>query len=243
MESTVRIGYEKPIEIPPMVSGSLDLLSEPYCIRIPDGPFLYANTALANFIGLRSPHEIIGRAYHEISSRWCEDEDVIELWCTQDRDIVINGKPQTMLELHPHAVDSPYICRKVPFYNNDHQCIGAFYSIKFLEVFTPNDFLKGKLPGSLLLNKPDDFFTEGECEIIFFRLQGMSCKNIALILSMSKRTVEKRLANMYVKSGVDTYNDFEAVCHRLKLHRYIPKRIGAYKHIRFLKDYQQYLSQ
>ena len=230
---------ETPIVVPPMLSRSLDLLPDPYCIRIPDNPFLYANLALANFIGVKSPHNIIGRLYHEISSNLCSLEETIDEWNQQDRNLVITRKSQSMLELHPHAVDTPYICRKVPFYNNDHQCVGVFLSIKYLEVFTPNDFVKGKLPGSLLLNKPDDFFTEKECEIIFFRLQGTSSKEIAEILCLSKRTVENRIAGMYLKAGVNHFDDFVAFCQQRHLHRYIPSRIVTYKKIGFRKDYEQ----
>ncbi len=218
---------------------SLDLLPDPIAIRTPDGHFLYANLALAKLSGLRSPYEIMGRVDYEIPSLLFEDEDVLDAWRDQDKNIVSSKRTLAMLEVHPGAVDSPLICRKVPFYNNNNECIGTFCTIKYLEVFSANDFVKGRLPGSLLLNRPDDFFTERECEIIFFKLQGMSSKEIAKILYLSPRTIENRMANMYLKAGVNHHDDFTAFCQKKNLHRYLPKRLMSNKRIGFSGDYEE----
>lgn len=228
------------IIIPEMLTRSLDLLPDPYAIRTPDGEFLYANLAIAKLAGLRSAHAMMDRIDYEIPSRLFEDENTLEAWRSQDRNIIASRKPLAMLEIHPDAVDSPYICRKVPFYNSENQCIGSFCTIKYLEVFSPNDFVKGKLPGSLLLNRPDDFFTERECEIIFFRLQGMTSKDIAPILFLSARTVENRLATMYSKAGVNHLDDFREFCEKRNLHRYLPQRLISHKRIGFSSDYEEH---
>ncbi|MBP2171308.1 hypothetical protein J2125_004500 [Erwinia toletana] len=204
---------------------SLDLLAEPYCIRTAEGLFLYANMAMAKLSGLRSPHIMMERPDHEIPSLLFDNQEDLEAWRQQDRTVSETRKPLTMLEIHPSAVDSPYLCRKVPFYSHNDECIGTFCTIKYLEVLTPNDFIKGKLPGSLLLNKPDDFFTEKQCEIIFFRLQGVSNKEISQILGLSPRTVENRIAQMYTKARVNHLDDFRQFCESRNLHRYLPKRV------------------
>lgn len=227
------------VVIPPMLSRMLDLLPEPYCIRTPDSPIIYANLAFAKLASLRSVSDIIDRFDYEIPSCLFENADLCEEWRIQDRKILSDRKSQVMLEVHPNAIDYPYICRKIPFYNNDHQCIGAVHSIKYLEIFTPNDFIRGKFPGSLLLNRPNDFFTEKECEIIFFRLQGMSTKEISKIINLSKRTIENRLSAMYLKAGVNHLDDFSEFCEKINLHRYIPKRIISYSKIGFDKDHEQ----
>ncbi|MFS2223143.1 LuxR C-terminal-related transcriptional regulator [Pantoea sp. B65] len=224
------------IIIPEMLTRPLDLLPDPYCVRTPDGRFLYANLALAKLAGLKSAYEIIDRFDYEIPSLLFEDENTLKAWRTQDRNILENRKPLAMLDIHPHAVDSPLICRKVPFYNNNNDCVGAFCTIKYLEVFSPNDFVRGRLPGSLLLNRPDDFFTEKECEIIFFKLQGMSSKDIGNILYLSPRTIENRLANMYTKAGVNHLDDFREFCEARSLHRYLPQRLLSHKRIGFSGD-------
>lgn len=226
------------IVLPDMLTRSLDHLPDPYHIQTHEGLILYANQAVAKLCGLKSAHYMIERMDHEIPARIYEDHDLLDVWHTQDRQIVEKRKALAMLEVHPHAVESPYIIRKVPFYNNEKKCIGVFCSIKYLEIFTPNDFIKGKLPGSLLLNKPDDLFTEKECEIIFFKLQGMSSKEIGKFLFISPRTVENRLANMYVKAGVSHFDDFRHFCESLNFHRYLPRRLLNHKRIGFDGDYE-----
>lgn len=227
------------VEIPDMLTRSLDMLPEPYSIQDNEGRILYANPALAKFCGLKSSHYIMGRLHCEVPSRLYENEESINAWLQQDQKIIKTRKPLSMLEIHPGAVDSPYIVRKVPFYSNDNECIGVFCTGKHLEVFTPNDFIKGKLPGSLLLNKPDDLFTEKESEIIFFKLQGMTSKEIGQILFISPRTVENRLANMYIKAGVNHFDDFRHFCESLNFHRYLPRRLLIHKRIGFDGDYEE----
>ncbi|MCU5772401.1 helix-turn-helix transcriptional regulator [Erwiniaceae bacterium BAC15a-03b] len=225
------------IIVPEMLSRSLDLLPEPYCIRAPDTRVVYANLAMLKLAGLKSNREIVGRLDYEVPSVLFENENTLKAWRDQDSNIIETRKHLAMLEIHPNAVDCPYICRKVPFYNNNNECVGAFLSVKYLEVFTPNDFVRGRLPGSLLLNKPDDFFTEKECEIIFFRLQGMSSKDIGNLLYLSPRTIENRLANMYHKAGVNHLDDFREFCETRNLHRYLPQRLVSNKRIGFSGDF------
>jgi DNA-binding CsgD family transcriptional regulator len=227
------------IVIPEMITRSLDMLPDAYSIQTPEGLILYANPALVKLCGLKSSQHIAERLDHEIPSRLYENEDVLNSWREQDKKIVEKRKPLSMLEIHPEAVDSPYIVRKVPFYNNDNECVGVFCSGKFLEIFSPNDFVRGKLPGSLLLNKPDDTFTERECEIIFFRLQGMSSKEIGSILCLSPRTIECRLSGMYMKAGVNHLDDFRHFCETRNLHRYLPKRLLSRKIVGFEGDYTE----
>lgn len=212
-------------EIDTMITRSLDLLPDPYAIRTLDSRHIYANRAMAKLTGLKSVNDIIDRVDYEIPSLLYENEDSLKEWRLQDKKIVESRQQLAMLEIHPDAIDSPYICRKVPFYNKNGECIGAFCTIKYIETFSPNDFVKGRFPGSLLLNKPDDIFTEKECEIIFFKLQRMSSKEIGKILNISHRTIEKRLLDMYQKIDVNHFEDFRSYCESRNLHRYIPTRI------------------
>lgn len=81
-------------------------------------------------------------------------------------------------------------------------------AFKYVETLSPNDFVKGKFPRSLLLNNPDESFTEKECDIVFFKLQRMSSKEIGKILNISNRTVEKRLLDIYQKINENHFDEF-----------------------------------
>lgn len=217
---------------------TLDQLPTPFFIREKDTTrFIYANMALAKLVGLRSPDAMINRLDDEIPASLFDNPLSAKLWQDQVKHITATQTKLSLLEVHPEAVDCPYISKKFPFYNDDDVCVAMAGTIKYLEVFSPNDFLRGRLPGSLLLSKPDETFTEKECEIIFFRLQGMSSKEIGSILCLSPRTIENRLANMYVKAGVSHLDDFRAFCEHRSLHRYLPQRLLASKRIGFEGDF------
>ncbi|EFL92576.1 PAS and GerE domain-containing putative transcriptional regulator [Candidatus Regiella insecticola LSR1] len=206
------------------ITRSLDLLPDPYAVRGYDSRHLYANLAVAKLVGLRKVGDIIDRLDYEIPSLLYEDEDSLKAWRLQDQRISETRKPLAMLEVHPDAVNSPYIIRKVPLYNSNNEIIGVFCSMKYLEVFSPNDFVRGKLPGSLLLNRPDKSFSEREYEIIFLKLQGMTSKSIGNILCLSPRTIEHALERLYNKAGVNHIEDFISFCEQHDFHRYLPHK-------------------
>lgn len=224
--------------LPKTLTLNFDQISTPLFIREKESTrFIYANIALARLVGLRSPDAIIGRLDDEIPASLFDNEETAQTWQQQVRHVVSTQENLSLLEVHPKAVDCPYISRKVPFYNDTNECIGMVGFIRFLEIFSPHDFIRAKLPGSLQLSKPNSIFTEKESEIIFFRLQGMSSKEISQILCISPRTVEKNLSNMYNKAGVNNFGDFRYFCEDLNFHRYLPQRFLAHKRISF--DYEE----
>jgi DNA-binding CsgD family transcriptional regulator len=222
-----------------MLRQTFNQLPTPFWIRDKDTRYVYANMAMAKLVGLKSPDSIIGRLDDEIQAALFQNDVAAKTWQQQVRHVVSTQAKISLLEVHPGSVDYPYITRKFPFYNENNECVGMAVYAKYLEVFTPNDLIKGKLPGSLLLSKPDDFFTEKECEIIFFKIQGMSSKDIANILCLSPRTIENRLANMYIKSGVNHFDDFREFCEKRNLHRYLPQKLLSNKRIGFDGDFSE----
>ncbi|MBT9429714.1 MULTISPECIES: helix-turn-helix transcriptional regulator [Symbiopectobacterium] len=98
-----------------------------------------------------------------------------------------------------------------------------------MKSFVPNRYIHGRFTDSLLLNKPDDFFTERECEIIFLKLQGRTCKSIGDMLFLSPRTIESYLQRLYAKVGAYHFDDFAEFCHNKNFHRYLPNRFLSCK--------------
>ncbi|WP_413737737.1 helix-turn-helix transcriptional regulator [Sodalis sp. RH21] len=137
------------------------------------------------------------------------------------------------LEIHPHAVDYPFTVNKIPFRNEANKCIGVLVYTKKLEVYTLNDYVKGNMPGSFLLNKPDDFFTERQCEIMFYRLQGLKAKDAAKRLNLSENTICNYMQTLYDKAGVTNLDEFKSFCEQRNYHRYLPKRFISNKPVDF----------
>lgn len=223
------------INLPKMLTSVLDQLPEPYIIKDLQSRYIYANQAVAKLFSLRAPEDMLNKQEYEFKSPLSENELIVDEWQAQDRKISVGRKPLVMLEIHPKAVDYPYMVRKLPFYDNDNHCKGVITCCRNLEVFTLKDFVKGNTPGSLLLTKPDSFFTEKECEIIFLKLQGMTSKEVGARLHISSRTVDNRLMRLYDKTGVNHFDDFSGFCEKRDYHRYLPKKFIQQQKLTFEK--------
>jgi len=209
--------------LPKMLTQTLDQLSEPYIIKDLKSRFIYANQAVAKLFSLRAPDDMLFKQEYEFNSPLTENESIVDAWQAQDRKITLDMKPLVMLEIHPKAIEKPYIIRKLPFYNDNDQCVGVVMYSRSIENFNLNKFIKINAPSSLLLNKPDEFFTEQECEFIFLKLQRMSNKDIANTLQIASATVDQQIGQLYEKCGVTHPDDFIEFCERRNYHRYLPE--------------------
>lgn len=55
----------------------------------------------------------------------------------------------------------------------------------------------------LLMNHPDDWLTERECEVVQQVVRGLTNKVIAETLVITVKTVESHLTHIYSKLGLD----------------------------------------
>ncbi|MCW2473014.1 MULTISPECIES: PAS domain-containing protein [unclassified Symbiopectobacterium] len=212
------------IILPNMLITLLDQHNDAYFIKGMDSRFIYANLSVAKKVGVHSPSDLIDKTEDNIQSRLTEDLSIVKEWQWQDNYVITSRRKLVTLEVNPKAVDCPYIVRKFPFYNENNQCIGVLTNCRTLETFSPSEFINGQRPGSFLLTKPNDFFTENECEIIFLNLQGRTSESIANRLSCSISFVEIVLQKIYLRANVTHFDDFTAFCHHRNYHRYLPKR-------------------
>lgn len=217
------------IKLPGILTNSMNLYPEPFVIRDLENNYIYTNHAAVRMFRVKSENDLLGRSDRDISSKLTENEDVINDWASLCHNVSSGKKKVSSLELHPDAVNLPYIATTIPMLGDAGDCIGVMVYMKSLDVYTLSDFIKGKTPGSMMLRKPGDFFTEKECEVIFLKGQGLSNKEVANLLFLSPRTVENRLHMLYEKTGVNHIDDFISFCQKEKYDRYIPKRFITQK--------------
>ncbi|MBP2170786.1 DNA-binding CsgD family transcriptional regulator [Erwinia toletana] len=212
------------INVPDIMRNSFDRMSEPYSVVNCESRYIYANLALARLVGFNTPDGLIGKLYSEVQARIFDNEKSLNAWWEQDKQVINNPeKSLKMLEIHPEAAISPFTVEKIPLFE-DNKVVGLIHHNRYVEVLKPNDFIRGRKPGSLLLTIPDNDFNEKECEIIFLKLQGITCRQMANMLNRSRRTIENRLQSIYDKMGVSNYEDFTHYCEGKNLDRYLPRR-------------------
>lgn len=216
-----------------MLTNTMDLYPEPFAIKDLDGRCLYANQPLVRMHRLKSVDCLIGKLDSEVRSKLTESENNIQEWKKQCQYVSSTKKKLCALEIHPNAVNLPYITTILPLMNDQNIISGTAIYFRSLDVFTLSDFIKGKKPGSLLLSKPDDFFSEKECEIIFLKMQGLTNREIAEMLCRSPRTIENRIQQLYGKSGSNNLDEFKQFCINRKIDRYLPKRFLTQQKITF----------
>lgn len=211
-------------KLPGILTKSMEFYPEPFVIRDIENNYIFTNQAAVRMFRVRSEKDLIGKKDQEISSKLTEKEEVIEDWTKLCLKVTSKKNKVSSLEIHPEAVNLPYVATTLPMLNDSGDCIGAFVYMKSLDVYTLSDFIKGKAPGSLMLNKPGDYFNEKECEVIFLKSQGLSNKEVAKLLFLSPRTIENKLHSLYEKVGVNHIDDLLHFCNKDKYDRYIPKR-------------------
>ncbi|MFS2222192.1 PAS domain-containing protein [Pantoea sp. B65] len=223
-ESTGQIqNANQQLQLPKVLTNTLDQLHEPYVIKDLESRYIYANPAIAKLAGLRSPRHMMFKKENEFHSPLTENLEIVDQWQSQDRLVAQSGRSITMLEINLQKVDHPYLIRKLPLYNEDEQCVGIVAYSKSLELFNLPSFVRISSPASLRLTKPDDFFSEQECEIICLKLQHASNKQIGNWLGLPVARVDEQIATLYEKAGVDHADDFTAFCEQRDYHRYLPE--------------------
>lgn len=211
----------------------LDQLNNPFGIRDLSSRLIYSNDSFAHFLNCKSAKEIIGKHDRDIDSVFFNCDGIVEEFDKQYKKVSQTQKAFSTLEIHPHAIDYPYIFRKMPFYDDGNECVGMFgYNIQ-LPIYSLNDYVKGHMPGSMLLNKPDDFFTERECEIMFYRLQGLKAKEAAARLNLALTTFNNYMQRLYYKTGATNLDEFEEFCIKRNYNRYLPARFLTKEAITF----------
>ncbi|WNN43204.1 PAS domain-containing protein [Winslowiella toletana] len=224
------------MSLPKMLTNTLDQMHEPYAIKDINSRYIYANRAIAKLVGLSSPDYMLTKQESELESRLTESQYIVDEWQHQDRIVVQNHKSITMLEIHLQQLNHPYIIRKLPFYDDGGHCVGVVLHSKSIENFNLNKYIKINAPSSLLLNKPDEFFNEPECEFVFLKLQRMSNKEIATVLQLSYAAVDEQIGKIYEKCDVTHTDDFIEFCERRNYHRYLPESFIQQKGNVFKKD-------
>jgi len=178
--------------------------------------FLYANKAYGVLMGLPHHEDIIGRTDFDMP---CETVACAPMFQKQDQEVLHSRQPLRILDVHPFADGKwrAFLVTKSPFYGgeNDEPVGTMFYGV---DITSPGIIELGSMlgrihagadpkalvgAGSHLLEGFGETgsLTRREAEVLFFLLRGKSAKETAVILSMSRRTVEQHIEKMKGKLG------------------------------------------
>ncbi|MEA9444741.1 PAS domain-containing protein [Candidatus Fukatsuia symbiotica] len=207
-----------------------DHLVEPLAIKDRESRYLYANPAHIELYNLPAEFKIEGMFDNEIPLPMAEFSAKFQ---THDRLVEQTMQPIPVLETHLYGREKKlqaYIFDKRPFTDSTEGCIGTIFSGKKLEICSINDHVKMKMPSSLMLTQPDQFFTHEEFEIIFFLLQLIPTTEIAKRLNLPYHNIENNARRIYRKAAASSFDDFKSFCEEKGYDCYIPAKFLHINH-------------
>lgn len=132
------------------------------------------------------------------------------------RYVLINALPEGK------RFPEPWIIDFLPLLSTDNDFPAQFFFARPFLFLSPLDYIDGKQPHTVSMEKPDNRFTNREWHVLFLALQRLSAKEIARRLNLAPRTVENRLALIYEKIEVNDGYHLRKVCREKAITHYIP---------------------
>lgn len=226
MKCAAGIAERFAIVISPQLLMFWDNSSEPWGVKNIESRYAYANKAYYDLINIKqSLHNIEGSLDDQLPSSIAEFA-----WHFKEHDrSTLQVKDRLCsLEIHRYGSEQllqPYYFDKFPLF--DHKigkCIGTIFHARKFEHFSLLKHINGERPTFFCFFPPEQLFSDGELDVIFYALQSMSSKIIAKKLDLSFRTIENRLLVIYKKAGVHCLSGLVDFCRAKGFDRYIPQK-------------------
>lgn len=160
--------------------------------------------------GFQSTLDALGRTARDVAKK-----DSAEELIDNDRKVIQFHRPQVTDDIFDGLNNCLYnsLTLKFPWYGNDNRLIGVFGCGILLNVHSLADslmqiaqlgILNCALPG---IKIDDSYLSKRENDCLYHYSRGKTTREIAVILNLSKRTVEHYLENIKNKLGVTTKSE------------------------------------
>jgi DNA-binding CsgD family transcriptional regulator len=197
----------------------------------------YCNAACAYILGLDSPDQAYGLKLHDVPCKVAECSDI---FAQQNQRVMQERTTLKIIDIHPYRNDELKILltHKSALINDHNQAIAALLhateitqqsllNITSALVNTDKKYHPRNNTEQRSYHIADTYesrLTPRESECLFYLVRGKTANLIAEMLSVSKRTVEKHIANIKIKLDCTTKaNLIEKVIANNFIH-YLPER-------------------
>ncbi|AHG18503.1 LuxR family transcriptional regulator [Chania multitudinisentens RB-25] len=211
----------------------MEHLNQPWGIKDLSSRHLYMNKAAYLYTNTPLSFDIEGKLDDEFPTDWVEFAPELK---EHDRRTEGSRDRVAVIETHYwYGKDSlmPFISEKLPLYNDKARLIGIMWNARQLDTLSPRRYINRRKPSILTTEFDTQIFTQSELDVIFLLLQRYTIKEIAKLYTLSNKTIENRVYNIYQKADVHTLQQFEEYCKQTHLDNYIPERLVE-KGIQFL---------
>lgn len=170
-----------------------------------NGVYLGCNKRMANELGFDSPEDLIGKTDYDLNLLDVE----ADYFRTCDYSVLQQGVPWQFYDT-PTLQNIKRLCLviKIPLYEEDNRIIGILGLSYKIDKTLYLD--QGSAPSkfNFFNNKIDAILlTEREKECLYFLVRGKYAREIAVILNISRRTVEQHLSSVRTKMKVTSKSE------------------------------------
>lgn len=200
----------------------LEMTDTPWGLKDTESVNVYMNVAARKYANLPNSYDIMGKLDEEVPADWSE---FAEGYIAQDKMVIQNKIEVPIIESckwYGNAHLSAYVCDKYPIYHGD-TVVGTIWSSRPFKLLTPMNYFKNEEARFVSSLAPTDTFTPTELKVIFFLMQRYSAKEIAQILDISPRTIERHVYSIYQKAEVSNVHQFIEYALVIGLDCYIPE--------------------
>ncbi|WP_145589835.1 PAS domain-containing protein [Yersinia rochesterensis] len=217
--------FHLPNEVPSQFIFLWESSDEAWGFKDIDSRYLYANTPFLELLNLPPKFRIKGLSQSELPHS--SFAKISSQFKAQEQLAIITKKRVSSIEIHYFGREQklqPYIFDKFPLLNREKECLGVIFHGKKLDLLTAEQYVNQELPLAFLVEKPDDFFTDEEFDVVFYVLQNASNKTIAQKLAHSEQQVESYRRKIYLKAHCYSFYDFKKFCHKKGYNHYVPQK-------------------
>ncbi|WP_447867733.1 helix-turn-helix transcriptional regulator [Rahnella bonaserana] len=202
--------------------------SEPWCVKDSDGLLFYANDAYLDILDIPTGTPVFGKS----------DEDLMISARSNVVAAIVSGNKYSLSE---SVFDKANFILKVsqrcsgettylyfdkhPIFRPNEGVCGFCLHGRREFIFSLNMFSKGNFAVKIKGNCPAEIFTERQWEVIYFLQQHYTNAEIADILSISPKTINNHVSQIYKRVGVTGSSEFIVFCQKCDLLNYIPERL------------------
>lgn len=198
---------------------------EHWCIKDNRSRFIYMNKSLMDALNTPKNFDVEGRLDKEIPVKPCQ-----ELWpefVEHDKRVINKNKRISSIAIHYYGKGNvnnpnPHFCEKMPLYDQEGKTIGIVCYGRIIDSSALLYYMRRLDRKTMQFDAPNDVFTKGELDVIFWAQQRLTAKEIAKRLNIAPRTVENRLQFVYEKAGVHSIIQLVEYCRDTGLDTYVP---------------------
>ncbi|CRX99798.1 helix-turn-helix transcriptional regulator [Yersinia enterocolitica] len=203
----------------------MEKASIPWAIKDNNSKFVYLNESCLDLFDIQPGFDFEGRLDEEMPCSWSEYSDDFKAHDRKAEQSREGAEIIVTSSFGRERVISPWYFPKFPIYNQNGKVLGTVFFGKKFNFISICDFFNSLKPSVITLTPPVDDFSERELDIIFYAIQKMTAKEIAVKLSLSNRTIENRLRFIYDKVGCHSLKELIEYCHTSGLSHYVPKKV------------------